>query len=336
MSLFQYIENPLPDDLPESEQLWLEQLDTPLAILLHGQDRSRTRVLSTLLHGNEPSGFFAVFKYLKQQRKPATNILILLTNVAAAAKHPIFTHRVEHNQPDINRCFGKWGSSKSHKLARDIVKQIKKFKPEAVIDLHNTSGTGPAFAVATTYNQQLHSLASLFCQHLIETNLTMGAMMECKLGCPIITIEAGGRLDSKAHQIAYSGICSFFEDYEVLQNQNSVEILRHPHRFELNSTASLCFAPNKDQHQQIIISSDLERHNFGTTAAGTLIGWYRGDWQQLFNLYNPGKSENLADLFTFENGEIRTAKQLQLFMCTTFPEIALQDCLFYFVDDSEQ
>ncbi len=335
MSLFQYIENPQPSDLPETEQLWLEQLDTPLAVLLTGKDKSRTRVLSTLLHGNEPSGFFAVYRYLQEQRRPATNILILISNVEAAKEQPFFTRRTAKSQPDINRCFGKWGSSKSHKLAKDIVKQVRKFKPEAIIDLHNTSGTGPAFAVATSSTEACRSLTSLFSQHLIETNLEMGALMERNLGCPIVTIEAGGRLDSNAHQVAYHGICQFFECYDVLERQNNVDILRHPHRFELSPKASLCFAPSKDQHQQIIISTDLERHNFGFTKAGTLLGWYRGEWQQLFSVGTQAKSVALEQFFNFDKGEIRTTKQLRLFMCTTFPEIAQQDCLFYFIDAKE-
>ena len=50
--------------------------------------------------------------------------------------------------------------------------------PEAVIDLHNTSGSGPSFGVCTHMDRQHDALVSLFTQRLIVSNLGLGALME--------------------------------------------------------------------------------------------------------------------------------------------------------------
>jgi len=335
MKYFSLIKNPTADSLPETEQLWLDELSGPTLITIEGKDTSKTRILSTLLHGNEPSGLYAIFRYIKEGRQPETNAVIFLTNVNAAKMSPVFTHRIASLQGDLNRFFNSHEKRIETKITKEILAIIKKHKPEAVVDLHNTSGTSPSFAVSVDSSPQHLSICGLFCNHLIETDLTMGSLMEVESPWPIITIEAGGRLDSSAHEIAYKGIVRLFENYDIFQPASSIDVLRHPHRFELKESATLRFAPDDGQFADIIISTDLERHNFGSTEKDTFLGWYRGDWQSLFNLGTQSDNIDIEHYFDFSGGKITTRKKLRLFMCTTFPEIAKSDCLFYFIDGDE-
>ena len=60
---------------------WLESLGGATAWLVPGRDRSRTRVVTTLLHGNEPSGFVALHDWLRSGPQPAVDSLLIVGNV---------------------------------------------------------------------------------------------------------------------------------------------------------------------------------------------------------------------------------------------------------------
>src|SRR5688572_2241480 len=51
-------------DLPASAEAWLGELQGPTAVRVPGRDGARLRVVSGLLHGNEPSGLRAIFELL--------------------------------------------------------------------------------------------------------------------------------------------------------------------------------------------------------------------------------------------------------------------------------
>jgi hypothetical protein len=85
-----YLDNPNPDDFGESLGSFLHYLQKATAILLTGQDSSKTRAVCTLLHGNEPSGIQAVFDYLKAKKKPRFDTLFIIGSVQAASTNPFF------------------------------------------------------------------------------------------------------------------------------------------------------------------------------------------------------------------------------------------------------
>ena len=57
---------------------------TTLFRSIPGRDSSRTRVLVTLSHGNEPSGVEAVHGWLQAEQVPAVNVVVILGAVQAA------------------------------------------------------------------------------------------------------------------------------------------------------------------------------------------------------------------------------------------------------------
>ncbi len=58
--------------MPEDARGFLRLLGAPVLILQAGRDPSRTRIVSTLLHANEPSGLIAVQRWLRSGSRPAT------------------------------------------------------------------------------------------------------------------------------------------------------------------------------------------------------------------------------------------------------------------------
>lgn len=91
----------IPNGLLETEPSALHTiLHGPTMFRLEGE-RDDTLFVSTLLHGNEPTGFLALQKLLKQfqDKKPPRNLLVFLGNIEAAKEN------VRHleSQPDYNR-----------------------------------------------------------------------------------------------------------------------------------------------------------------------------------------------------------------------------------------
>ena len=62
MRRFEFIRDPDTGSAGNNVEEFLRALGGPACLFLRGQDRSRTRALVTLLHGNEPSGAIALHR----------------------------------------------------------------------------------------------------------------------------------------------------------------------------------------------------------------------------------------------------------------------------------
>lgn len=61
--------------LPGKVEHWLRELDRATLLRVPGRDRSQTRIVTTLLHGNEPSGVRAIHAWRRAQTANASDIL---------------------------------------------------------------------------------------------------------------------------------------------------------------------------------------------------------------------------------------------------------------------
>jgi len=337
MRRFKFLKNPLATDLGNNLEEFLQRLDGPACIFLDGEDETRTRALVTLLHGNEPSGAMAVFRWLKSCQRPAVNTVIILASVTAALESPSFSHRMLPRARDLNRCFKPPFDDAQGALAEEILEILRMHHPEAVIDVHNTSGSGPSFGVCTHLDEQHDALVSLYTQRLIVSNLKMGALMDIsEHSYPTVTVEVGGRLDDEAHELAYDGMCRYLLSQDVFTPQETdwgLELLHDPIRLELADNVSLTYADKPNASFDITLKTDVEHHNFGGVTPDTLLGWAEGAERSLFNAYDMGGRCAVTKLVRIENGELYPAQPLKLFMITNNAAIAQSDCLFYAVAD---
>ncbi|MEO0444340.1 MAG: succinylglutamate desuccinylase, partial [Pseudomonadota bacterium] len=147
--MIKFIHNPEATVVGDNVEQFLRWLAGPSCIVLGGQDNSRCRAVVTLLHGNEPSGSMALFKWLKEKHQAHTKTIFIIVSVETALTPPLFHYRTLPDQLDINRCFRPPFDSKQGQLAKAILEVLDHYSPEALIDIHNTSGSGPAFGVAT-------------------------------------------------------------------------------------------------------------------------------------------------------------------------------------------
>lgn len=310
---------------------FLSRLGGPAVLTFPGRDKSRCRVVVTLLHGNEPSGLRAVLRLAHQHFIPAVTCHVIVASTAAAATPPWFSHRMLPGQRDLNRCFSDEGKGEQVALAQAIKSTIALLSPECVIDLHNTSGSGPDFCVST-HNRAAHkALASHFTSWVIVTDIRLGSLMEQPLGCPVVTIEAGGAKDASADQVAYKGLINLFSTPDVFALQRDVSVLLHPRRLELKSGCAIAYMDGPDSATEVCLRTDIETLNFGRTRAGTHLGWVRSNSLAAFTLDTGATS--LSDYFRVEDHCLYTAAALRLFMVTTNADIARSDCLFYFIHE---
>ncbi|MDP7593803.1 MAG: succinylglutamate desuccinylase/aspartoacylase family protein [Litorilituus sp.] len=339
-----FLNNPTWQDLHADYVQFLLSMTGLTVIDITGKDTQKYRVITTLLQGNEPSGLIALHRWLitkKEKQLPQTNLRFIICSVEAASTTPLFTHRTTNGSKDINRCFGNVGQRHSfqddqqgyYERAQLIEQAIRDVNPEMVIDLHNASSAGPTFSVCSSITTETLSLASFFCQTLILSDLTLGALMEQDFNCPFITIECGGSLDEQAHEVAYAGICQIAdcENIGYIHQEKNVEIIYRPLRLQVSNDANLSYAEHDKGYSGVTLKNGIEFLNFGGAHQDEMIGWTDGNGLSNLKLLNE-KGLNVIDEYFYNRDNQLVCKQnLRIFKATTNKKVALNDCLFYVV-----
>lgn len=324
---------PRRDDIAPRVNEFLRELPGPVAIHLRGEDSTRTRVLVTLSHGNEPSGLEAVHQWLLSGDTPAVDVVVILGAVEAALAEPPFFFRQLPGQRDLNRCFNPPYRERQGRLARSILRHIRELRPEAVVDMHNTSGSSVAFAVAAGDGADKRSLAGMFVDRLVITGLRLGSLMEQDCGCPVVTVEAGGSQDEASETVARDGLRNYFLADTLFGKSEGVAIFRHPLRLELARHSRIDYADRPLRDRDITVRRDIERFNFTPVDDDEMLGWLDGGDLSHLLIGSDYRPHEVSEFFRVEAGKLYPARHMRLFMATTRPDIAASDCLFYFVYD---
>lgn len=323
----------------DSEAEFLNRLGAASLILIPGHDRSRTRALCTLLHGNEPSGTRALLRFLREGHTPAVNLICFVPAVETALHERLFLHRYMPGERDMNRCFRAPFNDRPGAITERMLQLLMEYRPECMIDIHNTSGAGPAFGVVTYEDSGHEALVSLFTSHLVVNDMSLGALMELsRPDFPIVTIECGGAADPRSDKIAYDGLIRYACEDSVLTLTpgRHLELYHSAVRLELAEGATLAYGTRPVPGVDLTVPPDLERYNFGTAPTGTFIGWLDGpESRARLSARNGQGRDRLDDWFRMEEGRLLTAQPLKLFMITHRKDIALSDCLLYAAPETE-
>lgn len=334
-NVLDYLNNPSPRTLGRSPLEWLDGLQKPTVIRVAGRDRTRTRALATLLHGNEPSGLFSLHRWLLEQHTPEVNMLFLLGGVHPAKISPRLTVRQMPGGRDLNRCFKEPFEGREGEIARAMLAELHNAQPECLLDVHNTSGTGPAFAVTITNDAAHQALTSLYTDRLIMTDLRLGALMEySEQEVPTVTIECGGSQDEQAHQLAYDGLVRYTSRQDVLSLEKAewgVGVLRNPIRVEMAEEATIEYSLEPTGRADLTLPPDIEHRNFGVVAPDEPMGWVGDKGLSILTAIGHNRAESVEQVLRAKDGLIYPAQAIKVFMITTNPAIAKSDCLFYAV-----
>ncbi|MGI9283939.1 MAG: succinylglutamate desuccinylase [Pseudomonadales bacterium] len=328
-----FLPNPAPSEVADTIEAFLHQLTGPTLISKPGKDPTRTRAIATLLHGNEPSGLRAVHQWLQSGEQPAVNIICFIGSVQAALHEELFKHRMVPGQRDLNRCFRAAFGDYPGKIAEHFLQILDQQKPECLIDIHNTSGSGPAFGVVTYDDSAHRALVALFTRRMVITDHRLKSLMEISdANMPVVTIECGGAQDPAAHQLAEDGLQRYLFDTDVLQfieRDDTMDVYLHPIRLELAENTIIAFAEQPVAGAHLTIPSDVEKFNFGVVESDTLLAWLGEEGEDILQVNSAAGDNVLSHYFTVREGGLYPLRPLKLFMVTSNPTIAISDCLLY-------
>lgn len=332
--IFFTLVNPRPQQIPDKVDEFIRSLPGPTHIQIDGKDPDRCRVVTTLIHGNEPSGLYATYKLLRDGAQPAVNVHIFIVSVEAALAPPLFSHRMLNNRPDLNRCFRQpFSEDQESQLAYQLINTIDELKPEAVIDIHNTSGSGPAFGVTAFDTSDNAKLALFFSQRLVVTDLRIGALMEMSTPeRPIVTVECGGSHDSESHSLAFHGLLNFVISDNVFSgNHDCIELYKQPMRVQVHPNISLAYDDEGQANVDLTLVSHIEEFNFGVVDQHTVLGFTGDAVLDQLKVVTATGDDSARGYFQVRDGCLHPTHTLKVFMVTTNIAIAKSDCLFYFV-----
>lgn len=339
-SVLRYWSDPAPSETGDNHLDFVRNLGGPTRLEIPGRDPDRCRVLVTLLHGNEPSGIKAVFDLIRERVRPAVTIYCYILGVEAALCEPVFTHRQVPGKRDYNRCFQPpFDIDEQGRVCRTVLDEIKALQPEIVIDMHNTSGEGPSFAVTTSLDVRYEPVISLFTERLIVTDLRLGALMETDTEqVPVVTIECGGAFEASANRIAREGLLRFFTETGLDTPPEAdwgLDVYLHPLRMEITGRWRVAYAETPAPDADITLRVDIEHFNFRSVSEQTPLGWVRPDAASALAVFDSGHNNQFGRFYRIESGCLYPAMPQKLFMVTSDPVIAASDCLWYCVPDDE-
>ena len=327
-----YFQIPSPGNVPEDVADFLELLGGPRWFRIPGSDRNRCRAVVTLLHGNEPSGTLALMRMLREGFTPEVDLLCCVISVDAAVAKPLFSHRALPGVRDQNRCFLDEVDDRPGHIARELRSLLAAAKPEYVVDLHNTSGTGPAYSVSMEDSTVHCALTSLWTDHLIHTGIRLGTLMEGLSDiAPCITLECGGRTDTASHEIAYQGLVHYATGLAVNRPTRNVDVHHHPVRVELSPGCSVAYGLAPVPSTDVTLRPDVDAHNFSIITKGQTLAWLGPRGSSALRVRGEDDRDRAAEFFVAVGHELRARVDFKPLMVTTNAEIAASDCLFYAV-----
>ncbi len=318
-----YFRESLPDGFFESEpHTAFEIFEGPTLIHLRGESDT-TVFISTLLHGNEHTGYEALKSILQNQNRKKS-LLILIGNVEAAR----FGLRQLESQHDYNRVWSG-GDLPEQIWATQVLEKVKTFSPQYAIDIHNNSGRNPHYACINKLDSQFFALAEQFSPLTVFFSKPDSALsVAMKSICPSLTIECGL---SNSHPglgatTNFLNNCINIKSFQAAQSR--YEYYQVVARIFIDPKYSFDFG-NEDA--DISLNPEIDEFNFKELPTNTLLGRINKNGAEL--LVEDREHNHLeSEFFDYSNQEIRTKKKMVPSMLTTNKTVIEQDCLGYIMD----
>ncbi|MDH5458363.1 MAG: M14 family metallopeptidase [Nitrospinota bacterium] len=286
--------------------------------------------ISTLLHGNEPTGFLAVQQLLnhyRRQDKPLPrSVWLFLGNVAAARENA----RHLPDQPDYNRIW-KGGTFPEHRLVTQLLEILESTTMFAGVDIHNTSGKNPHYACVNKLDGPFINLGKLFSPTIVyftrPDEVISRALAEF---CTAITIESGQARDPFGvdHVLDFLEQCLALDSIpKNANNPGAPKVYHSIARIEVPDDCRIGFGESC-QETDFNFVENLESMNFVEQAENTLVGWRCNPNLKLAVVDEHGKDVS-EGFISYTNGEIRLIRSIVPSMLTTYAPNVLDDCLGY-------
>jgi len=322
------------DTLPQglldvkAEQL-LDLLGSPTLIHLEGENR-QPLFISTLLHGNETTGFYAVQQLLQSyaNRPLPRSISVFIGNVAAAA---VKRRRLD-SQPDYNRIWP--GSHHADCAETDMMNTVSNImrtrKPFASIDIHNNTGRNPHYACVNILNAHCLQLAGMFGGTVVYFTSPKGVQSAAFSDfCPSVVLECGqsGEADGITHSRDF--IRTVLELDKIPGDQPSHIRLYHTvARVTVPEMYSLDAGGDADLH----LSHELENRNFNELSTGSVFAGIGANPGAHLIVTNESNEDVNDEFLEIVDRRIVLKKSVTLSMYTTDERAIRNDCLCYLME----
>ena len=287
-----------------------------------------------LQHGNEVTGWEAVRRLLKshyQHHELPRSLLLFIGNIQAA-KHRL---RRLDEQPDYNRCWpgGKLVDSEHVELFRRIHDPILEFQPIACIDIHNNTGLNPHYAAVNRIRSDYLRLASLFSPKVVYFTMPPGTLSHSLSEfIPSVTLECGmaGEIHGTDHTLAYLETCLHLET--ISRSRVDADAVHLFHMVAtVNVSDKVLFGFGRVP-VDLALREDLDQFNFQELPAGTSFGSINNGMLRPL-IATDGDGDDVTDrYFSFERGQVETAREIMPSMLTLDRRVIQQDCLCYLMD----
>jgi len=306
-----------------------EILPKPSLIHLKGES-DQIIFISTLLHGNETTGFYALQKLLRtyQTKKLPKSISIFIGNVKAAEKG---VRRLEQ-QVDYNRV---WPGTAHHYLAEaHMMQQITDIMRDrnvwASIDIHNNTGKNPHYACINKLETGFTTLAYMFSETLVYFTTPKGVQSSAFAElCPSVTLECGlsGQAVGLDHALNY--LHKVLLATELDQHHfDSVNLYHTVARVNVPELYSFGF----EDDATINLLPEIENYNFKELPVGTVLARVEPESSAYLQAYDGDEREVGRDFFEYREDSIVLKKSIMPAMLTMDTQVIRQDCLCYLME----
>lgn len=322
--------NHIPEGLLEAktEEL-LDLLAGPTLIHLEG-DNPSPLFISTLLHGNETTGFYAIQRLLNNyiNSELPRSLSLYIGNVEAAAQN----QRRLDEQPDYNRIWPGTHESDSSEsdMMKNIVHIMRKRKPFASVDIHNNTGYNPHYACVNILNPHGLQLASLFSNTTVYFTNPKGVQSSAFADfCPSIVLECGqaGQADGISHSNHF---------IELILNLDNIPE-GNPKHLNLYHTVARVSIPAQfsfgtEGNNDIKLLEELETKNFHVLPKGTTFAEFNNNSDAALSVINESTEDVTDEFFDITGNYVVLKRDVTLSMYTTNTIAVSQDCLCYFME----
>jgi len=304
-------------------------LERPTLIHLAGK-QSRPLFVSTLLHGNETTGLYAIQKLLcqYQQTKMPRSISIFVGNIKAAQAG---VRRLEQ-QVDYNRIWP--GTHQPYLAEAHLMQQVTDImrdrKVWASVDIHNNTGKNPHYACFNKLQAEFISLAGLFSETLVYFTTPKGVQSSAFAQlCPAVTLECGlsGEKNGIDHAMRYLQKVMLLDDLQSCKNSH-LNLYHTVARVKIPEGYSFGF----EDDATINLLPKIEAYNFCELKAGTELAVVEPDSSAYLQAFDDDEREVGRDFFEYVDDKILLKKSVMPAMLTMDTQVIRQDCLCYLME----
>jgi len=329
LNIIDYIPAGLLDAKPEQLQ---DLLGKSTLIHLEGR-RKEPLFITTLLHGNEPTGFLALQQLLKkyQNKTLPRSVSVFLGNLAAAR---VNMRRLD-NQPDYNRVWPgtEEPETPESRLMQTVVDEMVQREIFASVDIHNNTGLNPHYACVNVLENRHLQLATLFNRIVVYFIRPVGVQSAAFAPhCPAVTLECGKPGDSHGveHALEYLDAClhlSQIPDHPVAHHD--IDLFHTMVQVKVPEDISFSFSQD-DVHIRFV--ENLERMNFQEVPPDTIFAFCSNGSGRLLEVRDETGNIVTDQYFQCSDNRIELKKPMMPSMLTLDEEVIKQDCLCYLME----